>query len=349
MSPQPRFPVLLAALAVAFIIPGNAQAASTNPDYTLVDTLNLPGLTRWDCLTFDSKGHRLFITRGENVEVLDVVTRKIVGSIPNTSGVHDVALAPKLGKGFISNGKANTVTVFDLKTLKPLASAPTGTKPDVLVYDEPTQRIFVANGGSGDMTVLNAKDETVAATIKLDGQPEFSVVDGKGRLYVNLEDKSQIDVVDTKDLKVIAHYDLSPNCEAPTGLAIDTNKHRLFAVCGNKVMVVVDAATGKIMETLPIGASSDGAVFDPKTNLAFSSNGEGTLTVVGASSPDHYKVVQTVSTMATARTIALDPATHKLYLAAAETEGFDAPTEKHPTPRPHIKPDTFMILTVGQK
>jgi len=340
---------MLAALAFALVLPCGVRAAPATSDYALVDTLHLPGLTRWDCLTYDSKEHRLFITRGESVDVLDVTTKKIVGSIPNTSGVHNVALASEIGKGFISNGKTNTVTVFDLTTLKPLASAPTGTKPDVLVYDEPTQRVFVANGDSGDMTVLNAKDETVAATIKLDGQPEFSVVDGKGKLYVNLEDKSQIAIVDTKELKVIAHYNLSPSCEAPTGLAIDTDMNRLFAVCGNKVMVVVDGATGKIMDTLPIGASSDGAVFDAKTKLAFSSNGDGTLTVVGATSPDHYKVLQTVSTMPTARTVTLDPAEHRLYLAAAETEGFDPPTEKHPQPRPHIKPDTFMILTVGQK
>jgi len=341
--------IILAAFTLSLAQLGNGHAGTTGLDYALVDTLHFPGPTRWDYLTFDSKEHRLFITRGERVDVLDVKTKKIVGSIPDTSGVHGVALAPELSKGFISNGTANTVIVFDFNTLKSLATVQVGTKPDAIAYDAATQRVFSANAGSGDITVINAKDGTVIATIMLDGQPEFAVVDGKGRLYVNLEDKAQLAVVDTKNLKVIAHYNLAQNCESPTGLAIDTSLDRLFAVCRSKVMVVIDAVTGKIKDTLPIGASSDAAIFDPETKRVFSSNGEGSLTVVDASPPDHYQVVQTVATMPTARTMALDPLTHQLYLAAAETNGFDQPTAKHPHPRPHIKPETFMILTVGQK
>jgi len=308
----------------------------------------LPGSVRWDYLAFDSDTHHLFITRGDSVDVLDVITRKIVGTIPDTRGVHGVAIAPELAKGFISDGKVNSVTVFDLKTLQPLASVPTGTKPDAIVYDPASQRVFAANGGSGDLTAIDARDGRVIDTVPLEGQPEFAVVDGKGRLYVNLENNAQLAVIDTAGLRVTARYDLAPGCNRPTGLAIDRRRLRLFAVCGNKVMVVLDAVTGRILETLAIGAGADAAVFDPETNLAFSSNGDGTLTVVGASAPDHYTVVQTVPTLPTARTLALDPVTHRLHLAAAETDGFDPSTETRPHPRPHIKPDTFMILTVGQ-
>jgi YVTN family beta-propeller protein len=339
----------LAAFVVGGALSGNVCAEAVSPDYELIDTLHLSGSTHWDYLAFDLKGHRLFITRGESVEVLDVATKKIVGSIPNTSGVHGVALAYGFGKGFVSDGKANTVTVFDLTTLKSVATVPTGNKPDAIVYDVASKRVFAANGNSGDMTAISAKDETIAGTIKLDGKPEFAVVDGKGRLYVNLEDKSQLAVVDTNNLKVIAHYNLAPNCDSPTGLAIDTSLNRLFSVCENKAMVVVQADTGKIIDTLAIGAHSDAAIFDPGVKLAFSSNGDGTLTIVGLASSGHYTIAQNVATVPTARTMALDPSTHRLYLAAAETEGFDPPTAKNLEPHPHIKPDTFMILTVGQK
>jgi len=333
--------------SLAFMLSRNTLADTAN--YVLVDTLHLPGATRWDYLTFDSPTHRLFITRGESVDVLDVESKKIVGSIPNTNGVHGVTLALDLDKGFTSNGKANTVTIFDLRSLKEISTPSTGSKPDAIVYDASTKRVFIANGESDDMTVLDAKTGKAIDTIKLGGKPEFAVVDGKGQLFVNLEDKSQLAVVDTRNLKVLAHYDLAPNCSSPTGLAIDMSQRRLFSVCSNKAMVVVDGLSGKILDTLPIGAHSDAALFDPMTKLAFSSNGDGTLTVVKATTSNNYEVVQTVVTKPTARTMALDPSTHQLYLAAAETEGFETPLLNHPDPRPHIKSDTFMILTVGQK
>ena len=243
-------------------------------------TIHLPGAIRWDFLTFDPDHHRLFITRGESVDVFDVATKKITGSILGTSGVHGVALAPELGRGFTSNGATNNATVFDLTTLQPIATIPTGTKPDTIVYDAMTQRIFTANAGSGDLTVIDAKQGSVAATIKLDGKPEFAIVDGKGHLYVNLEDTSQMDVVDTKDLKVLARFDLAPTCDGPTGLSIDKTLNRLFVSCHNKNMLIVDVGTGKIIDALPIGGFSDATIFDPGTNLAFSSNSDGTLDVV---------------------------------------------------------------------
>jgi YVTN family beta-propeller protein len=335
----------LAALAVVALLSGFAEACPIS-SYTVTDTLNLPGAVRWDLLAFDGQQHRLFITRGESVDVLDTASKEIVGSIPS-HGVHGVALAPELNKGFISDGAANTVTVFDLATLKPIATIPAGTKPDVIIYDAKTKRVFAANGSSNDITVINAADNSVAGTIKLGGKPEFAVLDEAGKLYVNFEDKSQMAVIDTKKLKTLRAYKLLPACDGPTGLAIDTNKHRLFAACGNKAMVVVNAKTGKITDTLPIGEHSDGAAFDPATGLTFSSNGDGTLTVVGAGPDGHYQVLQTVTTVPTARTMALDPATHQLYLAAAETDGFDPATPEHPHPRPHMKPDSFMIVTVA--
>jgi len=336
-------------LAFISIVASSAQAEDGNAGYSLVDTLHLSGPTRWDYLAFDPDRKRLFITRGDSVDVVDTATRKIIGSIANTTGVHGVALAPSLGRGFTSNGKANTATIFDLATLQVVSTVPTGTKPDAIAYDPATQRVFTANGESDDMTAINAKNGAVLDTIKLGGQPEFAVVDGEGRLYVNLEDKSQLTVVDTRSLKVLAHYDYAPKCEGPTGLSIDVSRHRVFAVCANKTMLVVDAATGKIIDALPIGEHSDASVFDPAANLAFSSNGDGTLTVIGPSGPDHYAVLQTVKTLPTARTMALNPSTHEIYLVGAETEGFDPPNDKHPEPRPHIKPDTFMVLTVAPK
>jgi DNA-binding beta-propeller fold protein YncE len=326
---------------------GGAAADGLDAGYRVLEVLALPGPTRWDYLTLGSAGRRLFITRGERVDVLDLETRTVVGTIAGTHGVHGVALASEAGKGFISDGLLNAVTVFDLATLAPLAIIPTGTEPDAMVYDAASGRVFAANGGGGTLTVIEAGKGTVTGTISLDGLPEFAVVDGKRRLYVNLGDKSQLEVVDTAAMKVLVRYDLAPGCQGPTGLAIDADRDRLFAVCRNKAMVVVDGATGAILETLPIGGSPDAAAFDPETGLAFSSNGDGTLTVVGAAGPDHYRVVQTVPTRPTARTMALDPATHRIYLAAAETDGFDPPTENHPHPRPHLKPESFMILTVG--
>jgi len=338
------------AFAVSVIILASASgvwAEPGNPDYKLSGTLHLPGPTHWDFIAFDPDHQRLFITRGESVDIFDVASKKITGSIAGTNGVHGVALAPDLGIGFTSNGKANTVTAFDLASFQPVATIPVGSKPDAIIYDPATHRAFVANADSDSVTVIDAKKKEVSGTIKLDGNPEYMTLDGPDRLYVNLENKAQIAAVETKGLKVLANYNLAPNCDGPTGLAIDANHHRLFASCANKVMLVVNGTTGKIIDTLPIGGHSDAALFDPATKLVFSSNGDGTLTIIGASGKDQYTVLQTVKTMPTARTMALNPLTHEIYLVAAETEGFDPPTEKHPQPRPHVKPDTFTVLTVS--
>ena len=339
-----RFALVFLTALVAMAAPVFAESA---PNYALKESISLPGPVRWDFLVFDAPSHRLFITRSDRVDVFDTADKKVVASIQGLEGVHGVALVPKTNKGFISEGTADRVTVFDIKTLKPIQKIPTGKKPDTVVYEKATGHVFVADADGDDFTVIDAGTGDVVSTIKLDGDPEFAVFDGKGKLYVNLEDKSKIEVIDTKTLKTLGLYNLAPACEGPTGLALDKASHTLFSVCASKHMVVVDANTGKIEDTLDIGGHPDAAIYDPDTGLTFSSNGEGTLTVVGKAADGHYKVLQTVPTKATARTMALDPVTDVIYLSAAETEGFDPPTAKHPEPRPHVKPDTFMLLTVA--
>ncbi|HUY67951.1 MAG TPA: YncE family protein [Alphaproteobacteria bacterium] len=329
--------VILSVLAVLVGSMPPAYAEIAKPHYALADTMPLAGPVRWDFLTLDAAKQYLFVARDDRVDVLNLASKKIIASIDGLDGVHGVALAADADRGFISEGKANRVTVFDLATLKPILTVRTGKKPDAIVYDRKTGRVFVADGGSDDLTVIDAKKAERIGTVKLDGAPEFAVVDGDGKLYINLEDKSAINVVDTERLKVVGHYNLTPDCERPTGLALDKADNLLFSVCANRHMVVVDALTGKIRDTLDIGSHPDAARFDAGTGLAFSSNGgDGTLTVVGKGDGGHYKVLQSVPTKISARTMALDPETHDIYLSAAETEGFDPPTAQHPEPRPHI-------------
>jgi YVTN family beta-propeller protein len=322
-----------------------AFAAGIN--YRVIDTTHLPGGIKWDYLTYDAGSHRLFITHGDAVDVFDTTEKKIVGTVTDTNGVHGVALAPDIGRGFTSNGKTNTVTIFGLSSFKPIGTVPTEKKPDAIVYDAATKRVFAANGESDSISVIDAVAGKNAGTISLDGKPEFEVVDGKGRLFVNLEDKNQIAAVDTQKLKVIANYNLAPDCEEPSGLSIDTEKERLFASCHNEKMVVVNGNDGKIMSVLPIGKGTDATSFDPGSHLAFSSNGDGTLTVIGDNEADKYKVQQVVKTLPTARTMALDPISHQIYLVAAEIDHVDQPTEQQPHPRPQLKADTFTLITVA--
>ena len=314
--------------------------------YKLLKKINLPGDGGWDYLTFDAAANRLFISRATHVMVVDPSSGKVIGDIPNTPGVHGIALAHKFNKGFISNGKGNDVTVFDLKSLKELAHVPTGEKPDAIIFDPATDRVFAMNGKSGSTTVINAKDNTVAGTIDLGGKPEFAAADGKGHVYVNLEDKSKIAALDSRNLKLLSTWELSP-CQEPSGLAMDTAHRRLFAGCDNKMMAVVDADSGKLITTAPIGEGVDANGFDPGKNLAFSSNGEGTLTIVHEASPSEFKVLQNVETQRGARTMALDAKTHKIYLVTANFGPEPAATAENPHPRPPFIPNSFVLLVVG--
>ena len=319
-----------------------AGQASGPSGYHVIKTVPVGGEGFWDYLTADSEARRLYISHGTHVQVMDIDTYAMVGDIPDTQGVHGIALARELGRGFTSNGRTNTVTIFDLKTLKPIGTVNAGTNPDAIVYDGVTKRVFTMNGHSQDATAISAADGTVAGAVDLAGRPEFAVADGKGSIYVNIEDKSELVQFDTQKLTLVNRWPLAP-CEEPSGLAMDRKDRRLFAGCHNKMMAVVDADTGKVIATPAIGQGVDANRFDPGTNYAFASNGEGTLTVVHEDSPDKFSVVENVPTKRSARTMALDKKTHNIFLAAADLEP-PPPGER----RPRVKPGSFVILVVGK-
>jgi YVTN family beta-propeller protein len=277
------------------------------------------------------------------VAVINADSGTIVGLIPNTPGVHGIAIAAGLGKGFISNGRSGSVTVFALPTLKERKTIPVGENPDAILYDQYSQRVFVFNGRSHTASVLNADSENVVATIPLGGKPEFGVTDNSGRIFVNIEDKSEVLAIDARTATILSRWPLSPG-EEPSGLAIDIDHHRLFSVCGNQRMIVLDSENGKVLASLPIGRGTDGCVFDPELGYAFASNGEGTVTVVREESPLNFTVLGTVPTLRGARTIALDPQRHTLFLPTAEFGTAPERTADRPRSRPPIKPDTFQIL-----
>jgi len=327
-------------LAAALAVPVHAAPVAGPSGYHLVRTVPLAGDEGWDDLALNQATRRLFITHGTHVIVLNLTDFSVAGDIPNTPRVHGVAFAPDAG--FTSNGGDNTVSVFDLSTLQTTKRIAVGTGPDAIVYDPASHDVLTFNGGSKDATVIDAKTQTVVGTIPLGGKPEFAAPDGSGKVYVNIEDTSQIVAIDTKTLTVATRWPLAP-CQEPSGLAIDAAHNRLFAVCHNKMMAVVDALTGKIVATPAIGDGPDGAGFDPGTQLAFSSNGEGTLTVVREVSPDDFKVLDTVQTQKRARTMKLDTESHDVFLVTAD---FNPPTA--PGVRPTIVPGTVRLLVYAK-
>jgi DNA-binding beta-propeller fold protein YncE len=352
------FVVLVAALVVAagISIANSASRSASSPSpaaagpsgYQFVKKIKLGGEGFWDYLTFDSPTRRLFISRGTKVIVLNIDSEKVVGEIPNTAGVHGIALAPDLGRGFTSNGAAGTVTIFDLKTLQVIGQAQAGKNPDAIVYDPASKRVFAMNGRSADATAIDGATGNVAGTIAVGGKPEFAVADGKGHVYVNIEDKSEMLQIDARTLAVSARWPLAP-CQEPSGLAIDTKHRRLFAGCDNKMMAVVDADTGKVVATPAIGEGVDANAFDPGTDFAFASNGQsGTLTVVHEDSKDKYSVIENVPTQLGARTMALNPKSHEVYLVTADFGPPPAPTAENPRPRPTLVPDSFVVLVFGR-
>jgi YVTN family beta-propeller protein len=315
--------------------------------YHLLKKFVLGGEGGWDLLAFDSTAHRLYISRGTHVMVVDVDSGAIVGDLPNTPRVHGIAIATEFGKGFTSNGGDASVTIFDLKTLKPLGSVKVGKNPDAIIYDPDSKRVFSFNAGSGDVTAIDAKSGTVAGTLALGGQPELAVADERGKIFVNLEDKSAVVKFDARKLTLDATWPLAPG-EGPTGIAMDRKHHRLFLTCANKVMAVVNADNGNLITTLPIGSGVDGAAFDSELQLAFSSNGEGTLTVLHEDSPDKFSVVENVVTQRGARTLDVDQKTHRVFLVTAEFGATPAPTADRPRPRPSMLPGTFTLLVFGR-
>jgi hypothetical protein len=335
---------LLAALFVSLFATFSAAA---DPGYHVLTTYKLGGEGGWDYLNLDSSSRRLYISRATHVIVIDADSGKPVGDIPDTPGVHGIALAPKLGRGFISNGREGTVTIFDIQTLKLITKVKVGDNPDAIIYDPATKRVFTFNGKSHDSTALDAAKGTVLGTIKLEGKPEFAASDGKGEIFVNIEDKSQLDAIDPAKLEVKSRWPLAP-CEEPSGLSIDREHRRLFAGCDNKMMAVVDADSGKVLATPAIGDGVDATTFDPGTGLAFASCGEGLLTVVREESPNKFSVAENVKTQEGARTLALDDKTHQVFVVTAKFGPPPAPTADQSHPRHSILPDTFVVLVLGK-
>jgi len=335
-------------VSLVLLVVSASAAAQTDPGYKVLRRLTVGGDGGWDYLTADDTARRLYVTRGARVDVFDLDTLASVGSIPDTAGVHGVALAPELGRGFTSNGRAGTVTIFDVKTLRRIEDVKvTGENPDAILYDPPSRQVFAFNGRSRDTTVLDAASGRVVATVALGGKPEFATTDLEGHIYVNIEDKSEVVQLDAGKPAVVKRWALAP-CEEPSGMAIDRKNRRLFIGCGNQMMAVVDAATGKVVATPPIGKGVDANGFDPSSALAFSSNGEGTLTVIREESPDRFTVLANVATQRGARTMTLDEKTHRVFLVTAEFGPPPSPTPDQPHPRPSLVPDTFTILVLGR-
>jgi DNA-binding beta-propeller fold protein YncE len=339
-----RITTLIGLVVLAFVT--CTVAAATGGGYRVIREIKVGGEGGWDYLLADAATRRLYVSHATQVEVLDIDNGAIIGKVSGTSGVHGIALAPDLGRGFTSNGRSATVTIFDLGTLATVGEVPTGKNPDAILYDPVTRRIFTFNRGSEDSTVIDAASGAVVGTIRLGGKPEFAATDGTGRVYVNLQDRNAVAELDSVKLTVEHSWPLAPG-EDPTGMAIDARNHLLFIGCGNGKMVVLDTKSGRVVATLPIGSGVDANAFDSEKGLVFSSNGDGTLTVVREESPRRFVLVENVSTRKGARTMALDPKTHEVFLPTAEVGPTPAATKDNPRPRPPIKPGTFSILVLG--
>ncbi|HXC43371.1 MAG TPA: YncE family protein [Candidatus Dormibacteraeota bacterium] len=307
-----------------FLIPICAvlAVAANAGGYSVTKKIPIPGQGSWDYLTVDEGARRLYVSHGTQVEVLDIDSLNVTGNIPKTPGVHGVAIAPESGRGFVSNGQTSNVTIFDLKSLKPIGDVPTGQKPDAIIYDSATSRVFAFNGGSNSATAIDAATGKVVGTVDLGGGPEFAAADGKGFVFDNLEDENLVLKINARELKVEQRWPTAP-CTSPSSMAMDRANRRLFIGCRSKVMAVLDADTGKVITTLPIGDHVDATAFDPETKLVFNSNGEGTITVIHQDSPDMYSIVETVKTAPRAKTMALDPKTHRLFLSTTENGQFE--------------------------
>ena len=318
-------------------------------NYKVSKKINVEGNEGWDYLAVDAVNQHLFVSHGNVVHVIDLKSDQIIETIPDTKGVHGIAIANDLNKAFISNGKDNSITIINLKTFELIEKVKIeGVNPDAILYDKFSEKVFVYNGKSNDATVLDAITNKIIKTIPFGGKPEFSVTNTKGLVYVNIEDKNEIKTINTNTLEVSNTWNIAPGDE-PSGLAIDTETNKLFSVCGNKLMVVMDALNGKIITNLPIGDGCDGVAFDPKKKLIFSSNGEGSITVVKEENATVFKVVETVKTQKGARTIALNSTTSQLYLPTAEFGPKPEPTKENPKPRSSIAPNSFHVLVVEKR
>ncbi|MFL6569353.1 MAG: YncE family protein [Chthoniobacterales bacterium] len=318
--------------------------ATAAPEYKSVAQIPIGGEGGWDILTIDDATRRLYLSHATKVVVVDIDANKVVGEIADTPGVHAFLAVPELNRGFSTNGKENKSSVVDLKTLKTIEKIDVGENPDAIAYEPKSGEVYVFNGKGNSASVIDPKTAKVTATIPLGGAPEFPAVDSAaGRIYINLEDKSEAVVIDTKKHEVIARWPLAPG-EEPTGIALDIAHHRLFSTCHNKMMTMIDTETGKVVGTVPIGSGVDGCAFDDASQLAFASCGEGVVTIAKEQSPNELFVVQTLQSQRGARTMALDPKTHRIYLPTAD---FGAAAS--PGGRPSITPDTMRLLVYGSE
>src|SRR6266849_115831 len=332
------FTVMVSAVATLALAAGG---------YHLLQKVSVPGDEGWDHPTVDTAGRRLYVSHGSHVAVMDVDSGKLVGTIDKTPGVHAIAIVPELGRGFISNGQANSVTIFNPKTLEIIGDVKvTGVNPGPIIYDQPTKRIFTFNGGSSNATAIDAREGTVVGTIDLGGTRELAASDAKGHVFVNLVDKNVVLRIDSRTLTAGERWPLG-DCQRPGTMAIDQKNGRLFIGCANRLMTILDSNDGRLVSTLPIGEGRDQAEFDPETGLVFSSNGEGNVTVIRQESPDKYSVLETVKTEPGARTMALDLKTHKIFLPLADIGPPPPATAENPRPRGGIIPGTFRILILG--
>ncbi len=315
--------IRILAAAMIFFTMGLAAAPSASAaEFAITKKVPIPGQGSWDYLSVDEGARRLYVSHGSQVEVIDVDSLDVVGNIPKTDGVHGIAIAPDLGRGFVSNGQASTVTIFDLRTLKKLADVPTGRKPDAIIYDPASSRVFAFNGGSNSATAIDAATGKMAGTIDLGGGPEFAAADGNGYVYDNLENEGVVLKINSRTLRVEQRWPTAP-CASPSSMAMDRANRRLFLGCRSKVMAVMNADSGQIIATLPIGDHVDATTYDADMKLVFNSNGEGTITVIRQETADKYSVAETVKTLPKAKTMALDPKTHRLFLSTAEAGQFE--------------------------
>lgn len=320
-----------------------SSGAATVPHYSLVKEIPIEGASGWDYLQADPSGHRVYVSHGTEVDVIDTQTETVVGKIADTQGVHGIAVATDLGRAFVSDGRANQVSIVDSSTLATISRVGTGTNPDAILYNPAHHEVYAFNGRSASVTVINAENAHVVATVELGGKPEFAQVDAAAdRIFDNLEDKNEVAVIDGASHAVLARWPIAPG-ESASGMAIDIEHHRLFLGCENEMMVVVDSDSGKVVANLPAGKGIDAAAFDPGTQLAFTSNGrDGTVTVVHEDGPDTYAVVQTLATERGARTMTVDTSTHRIYLATAK---FGPPPAGGG--RPPVVAGSFKVLVYG--
>lgn len=331
-------------LSAIILIASSFTSLRAQMDFHILKTFHIQSSGGWDYIAVGPGNNRLYVSHGTQVNVLNETTGDSVGVIENTTGVHGIAFDKSLNKGFTSNGRLNTVTVFDLSTNAVIAQIATGQNPDAIMYEPFTKKIITCNGRSKNLSIIDPVSNKMVDSIAVGGKPETAVSNGTGKLYVNIEDKNEIVVVNLKTSSIEAHWPLAP-AEEPTGLVFDKLTNRLFAGCGNKLLAEVDATSGKVIQTLPIGDGCDGAGFDPGTKNIFTSNGEGTMSVFHEKSADKVEAVATVTTKRGARTIAVDEQTHLVYMPTAE---YEKPDPAAPNARPRMIPGTFQVLVIGQ-